>query len=123
MTRRRWEIRTPWTRPPLTDNDRRHWTATARLKRTVRAATAVLVRHAGVPPLTRCSVNVVYVPRDGRRRDTDNLSAFRKVVADAVVDAGVVPDDVPAYMSKPEPVIAPSDPADPRLLVIIEEEP
>lgn len=118
---RAWCIRLPWTKPPLSDNSRLHWTAQHRIKRDVRTEVARLVRNAGIPPLGRCEVNVTYVPRDNRRRDTDNLSAFRKVAADAVVDAEVVPDDTPQFMGKPEPVILPGNRLDPRLLLTITE--
>lgn len=120
---RTWFIRTRWTKPPISDNSRLHWTATHRIKQDVRREVARLVAVAGIPPLGRCEVNVEYTPRDNRRRDTDNLGTFRKVVADAVVDAGVVPDDTPEFMSKPEPVIRPADRLDPHLTVTVREVP
>lgn len=119
MTAHDWTIRLPWTKPPISDNSRLHWTAQHRIKQRIRSGVRVLVSAARVPELSRCSVNVEYVPRDRRRRDTDNLSALRKIAADAVVDCGVVPDDTPEYMAKPEPLIHPADPRDPRLLLVI----
>lgn len=114
-------IRLPYTRPPLSLNDRGHWAKKARATRDVRRDVALVLRAARIPAVSRVSVQLVYVPRDNRRRDTDNLVATLKAVADAVVDVGVVPDDTPAYMSKPEPIIRPANPKDPHLRVVITE--
>ena len=45
--------------------------------------------------------------RDNRRRDTDNLIATGKPIYDALVTYGLVPDDTPRWMGKPEPIIEP----------------
>ncbi len=120
---RTWTIPLGWSRPPLSDNDRLHHMALHRLKARIRRSVAWRIGAARVPELDRCAVWLVYVPRDSRRRDTDNLNLPRKVAADAVVDAGVVPDDTPQYMSKPECEIWPADPRNPRVLLMIREEP
>lgn len=88
----------------------------------VRSDVRLLVRAARVPPVSRVRVQLEYTPRDGRRRDTDNLVATLKAVCDGVVDAGVVPDDTPEFMGKPEPVITAPDRVDPHLRLLLVEE-
>ena len=124
---RTWEIRLPWTKPPLSLNDRSHWAVKANRTSLVRAQTVEAV--CGVmgdmypPPfLGACAVTLTYVPRDRRRRDPDNLVGTYKVCCDALVTAGVVLDDEPRYMTKHMPVIAEPD-GDPRLVLRIEEVP
>lgn len=112
-------VRLPYTKPPLSLNDRGHWSKKARVTKQVRRDVALALRAARIPPTARVTVQLEYVPRDNRRRDTDNLVATLKAVADAVVDAGIVPDDTPRYMAKPEPVIHPANPRDPHLRVVI----
>jgi crossover junction endodeoxyribonuclease RusA len=117
-----WVIRLPWTAPPLSLNDRSrsHWPST-RKRRQVRGIARVLAHQAGVPALEACVVQLHYVPRDRRRRDTDNLVATLKPLADGLVDAGVVTDDTPQLMSKPEPRIEAPDSRDPHLYLVITE--
>lgn len=116
----RYDIRLPWTRPPLSLNDRGHWAARSRRIREVRAVAAALTRAQHIPAAAKVEVTLTYVPRDGRRRDEDNLVATYKALCDGIVDAGVVVDDAPAYMAKPMPVVAPSNPKDPHLVLSIE---
>jgi len=114
------EIRLPWSKPPLSLNDRGHWSGKARRTRDVRRVIAGFVRAAHIPAAARVSVALTYFPRDSRRRDEDNLVATYKVACDAVVDSGLVHDDAPAYMAKHMPVIGPPDPKDPHLVLTIE---
>lgn len=122
-----WTIRLPWRTPPLSMNDRGHWAAkasrTARVRRDVMALAAA---HRLPTGLDRVRVQLVYVPRDRRRRDTDNLVATLKPICDALAAGtpkhpgwGLVADDTPEWMSKPEPVIAAPDPKDPHLRLLI----
>jgi crossover junction endodeoxyribonuclease RusA len=122
MTPRSWTIRLPWSKPPLTLNGSygSHWAHAKRVKE-VRRVAAALARGAHVPHLESCTVQLHYVPRDGRRRDTDNLVATLKPIADGLVDAGIVDDDAPAFMAKPEPIIAAPDSRDPHLFVVVTE--
>jgi crossover junction endodeoxyribonuclease RusA len=124
---RTWEIRLPWTSPPLSLNDRSHWRKRAADVQATRAgaALAVAIQHPslGFKPLAHIDVRLTYIPRDKRRRDPDNLVATYKVCCDALVDPiGIVPDDEPRYMTKHMPVIAEPD-GDPRLVLRIEEVP
>lgn len=114
------EIRLPWPKPPLSLNDRGHWSTKARKIRDVRRVVAGFVRAAHIPHAPRVQVSLTYFPRDGRRRDEDNLVATYKVVCDAIVDSGVVQDDAPAFMAKRMPVIGPPNSKDPHLVLTIE---
>jgi crossover junction endodeoxyribonuclease RusA len=117
---REWTMSLPWSRPPLSLNDRLPWQTRHRLSVQVRQAAAMLARHHRIPPISRCEVRLLYAPRDGRVRDEDGLVATLKPLCDGLVDAGVVPDDGPAFMLKPSPrVIAPQRP--PALWLVVRE--
>lgn len=110
----------PWDKPPLTLNDRSHWSARARKTRAVRSQIFYLMRSGvnrrhPLAPGERLRVELHYRPRDNRRRDTDNLVATLKPICDALtvpapgqIGVGLVPDDTPAFMVKPEPQIHPA---------------
>jgi crossover junction endodeoxyribonuclease RusA len=114
----RYELRLPWTTPPLSANDRRHWRAQAATVAGVRGW--VRDNHGHLPRADHVVVTLTYYPRDRRRRDADNLVPTLKALCDGLVDAHVVADDTPAYMTKHMPVIAEPD-GDPRLVLTIEE--
>lgn len=93
-----------WSRPPLTANQRfNHWGVKSRLVKQVRGMTFDKTQH--LPQMERCKVQLVWFVNDRRRRDTDNLYPTLKACCDGVVDAGVVPDDTPEFMDKPQPQI------------------
>lgn len=125
---RTWEVRLPWTKPPLSANDRDHWRVKARKVADIRDVACYGVIHTVVPDLIaaprdcqRIAVGLTYVPRDKRRRDPDNLVVpLFKALVDGIVDAGIVPDDTPEYVIRHMPVILPPD-GDPRLLLTIRE--
>ena len=104
---REWLLVLPWDKPPLSANQRVHWAKRARLTKQVVGDVQWLVRAQRIPSLGRCSVQLHYRPLTNRHRDTDNLVASLKPVCDAIVREGLVPDDTPAYMVKPEPIIHP----------------
>lgn len=105
--RRTWRIQLPWTRPPHSMNDREHWRKKARRVKASRETAAWLLRSAHIPPLGHVRIELHYAPRDARRRDEDNYVATLKVCADALQDAGIVPDDTPTWVTKVMPVIHP----------------
>lgn len=124
---RTWEIRLPWTKPPCSANDRDHWRVKASKVAEIRNAAADLAHYYVVMPADRWTepthirVGLLYVPRDRRRRDPDNLVVpLFKALVDGIVDAGIVPDDTPRYVTRDFPVIAEPD-GDPRLVLRIEE--
>lgn len=101
---RTWRLDLPIVKP-LSMNDRRHFMAHAREVRTIRNLAKLACRLAAIPPLARCEVAMHFVPRDRRRRDADNLMATAKPCFDGCVDAGIVEDDTPDLMVKPQVVI------------------
>ena len=118
-----WVITLPYPKPPLTLNDPTPWQAKARITRRLRTETAVLARHHKLPTgLTHVTVQLVYTPATNRRRDTDNVAATLKPVCDGLVDYGLVPDDTPDHMTRPEPVITTPDRAKAGVRVIITTE-
>jgi crossover junction endodeoxyribonuclease RusA len=121
-------IELPWTAAPLSLNDRGAWAARARKIADVRATMLTLARAAKLPHLVdHATIQLHYRPRDRRRRDTDNLVATLKPICDALTIGraagktrtgkiippqygyGLVLDDIPRYMSKPEPIIHPAE--------------
>jgi len=124
----RHELRLPWTTPPLSANDRRHWRAQAARVAEVRGAVRDAVNLRGFAPeplgelpwlAAHVVVTLTYYPRDRRRRDADNLVPTLKACSDGLVDAGVTADDTPDLMQKHMPIIAAPD-GDPRLVLIVE---
>lgn len=102
----RWYM--PWTTPPISLNDRgSHWVRARKVKE-VRAAAKILAMAAHLPrDLTHVSIQLVYQPRDKRRRDADNLVGTLKAICDGLIDYGITPDDTPQYMTKLMPRIDP----------------
>lgn len=117
---RTWTIRLPYTKPPLAMNDRMHWAKKAAITREVRSTTAVLAQVLHIPACERIHVTLHYVPRDARRRDNEGLVATQKPCIDALVDAGIVPDDAPEYVTWSPPVIDEPDRNEPHLYLVIE---
>lgn len=95
---------------PLSLNDRHGVMAHARAKRTVRQAAGYAALALRIGPQPHVHVRIVYEPALTRRRDTDNLWATGKPAIDGLVDAGVVPDDTPQYVTRHEPRIADPNP-------------
>lgn len=116
-----WRIALPFVKPPLTLNQRMHWSEKARVTAQVRRATAALVRNEGIPPLAQCEVGLVWQVTDKRRRDSDNAVTTLKACCDGIVDAGVVPDDTPDLMGKTMPTIVQAEKA--GLILTIRELP
>jgi crossover junction endodeoxyribonuclease RusA len=99
-----WVLHLPMTKP-LSLNDRDHWAKKAKATQQVRDDADVLARQARIPRCAFIRTTLVYEPRDKRRRDPINLIATLKAVQDGLVDAGVVPDDTPAYVETATPLI------------------
>ena len=119
LTEDKWQLTLPWTKPPMSLNDRMDRWTKARWTKTLRQTAWALAKQAKIPPLGACDVVLLYVPRDRRRRDEDNLTATLKPLADGLVDAGVVVDDTPDFMRK-DPRLGDPDPKHPRLVLIVE---
>lgn len=95
----------PWTKPPLSMNDRLHWAVKSKKVAEVRLIAKLRILAAGLKPMPAATLTLHYQPRDVRRRDTDNLFATVKACADGLRDSGVIPDDDTAHLSHNEPVI------------------
>lgn len=95
-----WELELPWKSPPLSLNQRMHWAVKARLTKEVRLVGFAKARGSKIPDLERCSVELVWYVNDRRRRDVDNPVLTLKALCDGLVDAEVVADDTPEYMTK-----------------------
>lgn len=117
-------------KPPLSLNDHRmHYMQRARIVRQLREEVVTVLRLRRVAkPARHVEVTFHYRPRDNRARDTDNLIATVKPLVDAlgpgrpasmsrkgkitqpVPGYGLVPDDTPEYVTRPEAVIHPASP-------------
>lgn len=105
-----WHLSLPYTRPPLTLNDRLHWAPRSRLVHTIRQTTCVLARAKHIPLCQRISVELHYQQFIAKRIDADNLYATVKPCVDGLVDAGVVLDDDTARVVHHTPVVHPPQP-------------
>lgn len=91
-------ITLPFPHPDLSPNRAkgRHWTATARLK-TEQKETAFLATKAAIGRMKlefgkRIPVSIVFMPKDKRHRDYDNLLAASKSMLDGIAHALGVDD-------------------------------
>ena len=83
-----------WTKPPLTGNRTRgNVYARANEVKVAKAQAVLAIRAARVKPIVGAEVTLHFRPKDKRRRDADGLAPTLKVVLDALVAAGVLPDD------------------------------
>lgn len=112
----------PWTKPPMSLNDRTHWAVKAQTTREIHHVIHLVASSAKLPRGAKYAVvQLHYAPRDNRRRDTDNLVATGKPIFDALVIYGLVSDDTPEFMGKPEPIIHPkSDTGQGQMWITIE---
>ncbi|OZC80223.1 hypothetical protein CH274_13390 [Rhodococcus sp. 06-418-5] len=104
-------MKLPWARPPLSLNDSGASAgamyAKARTIREIRQTVAWLAKAAKLPTgVPHAVVEVHYRPADRGRRDSDNVAATAKPIYDSLAqDHGLVADDIPELMSKPEVVL------------------
>jgi crossover junction endodeoxyribonuclease RusA len=104
-----YRIDLPWSRPPLSLNDKgMHWAVKARKIREVREAGALLVRAAHIGHCGRVQVRMHYQPAANRRADPANLLGTQKPLLDGLVDAGVIEDDSPKFVDELMPKIHPA---------------
>jgi crossover junction endodeoxyribonuclease RusA len=108
----------------LSLNHRRHWSRDHAERVQLMTAVHWLLKDAKTPALDFAHVWLEWTPAVSRRRDTDNLEPRRKACVDAIVRAGLLPDDTPEFVARPENVIHRPKPAallDPhrRLVLVI----
>lgn len=95
MTARQWTV-TDTGQRPLTVNavmsmHRQRWAAHTRK---ARERWGWLIRDAGIPPLHAVTITATPLHRDGRSpQDVAACAPEAKAAIDALVDAGVLPDD------------------------------
>lgn len=100
-----WTFQLPIEKP-LSMNDRLHWAEKARQTKTIRDAVVVLCLQKRIPKCQKISVHLIWYPGPLiRRRDPLNLVQTLKAVEDGVVQAKVVPDDTPEYVTSVMPEI------------------
>jgi crossover junction endodeoxyribonuclease RusA len=115
---RTWELHIPG-QIVLNANQRDHWQARARKVKVLRHASAVMARNARIPALAHITVGLQYIPTRKGRRDADNLVPNLKALCDGLVDAGIVPDDTPEWMTKLMPTIGLPDRASLHRFVLV----
>jgi Holliday junction resolvase RusA-like endonuclease len=93
--------------PLMSMNDRTHWTAHARSVKRWRSAARLAGATGDTPsrPLTPSTVTITLPVTDRRRRDPHNYFATVKPIIDGLVDAGLWPDDTPAWVTTTEPAL------------------
>lgn len=93
-----WAIKMPFSRPPLSLNDRHSsYHEERRLQQAVahmvNATARRAVKDGALEPRPRIAVELLYYPASNSRRDADNIAATLKPILDGLVDAGIMPDD------------------------------
>jgi crossover junction endodeoxyribonuclease RusA len=105
---RTWSVELPFSRP-LSMNDRMHHMVKAKVVAEWRSQTAAALRAEQIPAMSKVKATLFYIPKVNRRRDPDNLVASFKPAIDALVDAGIVPDDTQEFVERVWPVILTPD--------------
>jgi crossover junction endodeoxyribonuclease RusA len=120
-TLRTWTYDLNLAKPLTLNGSRGQHFARARKVKHLRWLSRTGAAAAGIPRCARVAVELHYAPRDRRRRDPFNLIATLKPVEDGLVDAGVIPDDTPAFSEPTVPVIDPPTGQPGRLYVVVRE--
>lgn len=98
-----------FNKPPITANNRFHWAKKAKITKQIRHEALIRAKAARIKPSEHVHVKLMYRPADNRRRDPSNLMPTQKALVDGLVDAGVVPDDTPQYVTEYMPTILPAE--------------
>lgn len=106
-------VELPWSKPPLSLNDRGHWAPRSAVIAEVRAAAGWAVKAAKLGSHQRVRIDLHYQPKVRRGRDSDNLAATYKPVVDGCVDAWLVADDTDRYVERGWPLIHDPVPGEP----------
>lgn len=93
-------------RPPLNANRRMHWAQRARTVKEIRREACIRAKAARIKPQSHITVRLHYQPdRAIKRRDPANIWPTQKPLIDGLVDAGIVPDDNPEFVTEQVPII------------------
>lgn len=117
----------PFTKPPdgLSGNSRAHWAVRNRSTQQVRDIVCAWGERE-IEPMARMQVELVWVVKDARTRDSDNLWPLLKAVCDGLgsnkgTSARLVADDSPEHMVKLAPRIELQRGATPHFEVTVTE--
>lgn len=113
----------PLRRPPLSSNEARraHYQVQAKAKKEVAEAVFLRAKEQGIKDLAPSTITVVWFAPDRRKRDNDSLCVLLKAAKDALVDAGVWPDDNSDWVIEDRMRVTKSDMKNPRIELLIEE--
>lgn len=101
----------PWANPPITGNRTRgNPYARANEVKVAKAEACRAIKAANVRPIVGAHVFIHLRIATCRRRDADNLAPTLKVVQDALVLEGVLPDDSWVCVPRSGHVIHPPEP-------------
>ena len=94
-------IELPYLPPAsFSPNSRVHWAVRSKDGKMVKEDVYYLLRAqcATIPQLKAITLKYTIVVPDNRRRDYDNFISRTKPITDALVSAGLIPDDTPEYI-------------------------
>lgn len=108
MSEETYRLTLPWSKPPLTSNQRfGHWSQESLLIAEVRTTVAWLAKAARIPAGEHLTVQLTWAPGDRRRRDAPNLHPTVKAAIDALarnrkdlIGLDLVPDDSDRYVTE-----------------------
>lgn len=101
-----WTVVLPYARNPIPmNNGHRSIHAHAHIVKRVRRQVAKAVLDAELPVLARAEVELTWKVRTRADRDPSNLGGVAKAMYDGIVDARVLLDDGPAFMTTLAPRI------------------
>ena len=115
----RWELDLCRQRPPLSLNVRVHWAVARKERLALQADMVKLLRYHKVPAMDHAWIWLDWTPGTVRRRDTDNPEPTRKACVDQIVRCGLLEDDTPEFVTRPENVIHPAVKGIGRLVLVI----
>lgn len=119
-TGRTWTYDLPYTRPPLSLNQRLHWAVKARLTAEVRHYGAIYARQQHIPKLDRYTFVLHWEPCQSRPRDQDSPLATLKPLVDGYCDATKAVDTHDHYVLS-APVIHDPNGRKGRMWVVVHE--
>ena len=102
------KISLSFNKPPITANHRHHWAKKAKITKAIRHEAFIRAKAARLPRVKHAQIRLFYQPADNRRRDPSNLMPTQKALVDGLVDAGLVPDDTPEFITEHMPKILPT---------------
>ena len=109
------------SRPPLHANQRMGHHEKARVTAQVRRDCGWTVRAQRLGRHEHVTVGLEWRPTTNRRRDGgENLAPLLKAAVDSIVDAGVVPDDVPEHVTRTMPALLPVGEGEPGMWLTVE---